>query len=70
MDPYIIFFGLAVGVLVGLTGVGGGSLMTPLLILRRAASDARRDAARPFRPRPADAADLESARVCREAVGR
>ncbi|MBA3840222.1 MAG: sulfite exporter TauE/SafE family protein, partial [Thermoleophilaceae bacterium] len=33
MDPYIIFFGLAVGVLVGLTGVGGGSLMTPLLIL-------------------------------------
>lgn len=33
MDPYIIFFGLAVGVLVGLTGVGGGSLMTPLLVL-------------------------------------
>jgi uncharacterized protein len=33
MDPYIIIFGLAVGVLVGLTGVGGGSLMTPLLIL-------------------------------------
>jgi uncharacterized membrane protein YfcA len=33
MDPYIIVFGLAVGVLVGLTGVGGGSLMTPLLIL-------------------------------------
>src|SRR5271168_2256516 len=25
--------GLAVGVLVGLTGVGGGSLMTPLLVL-------------------------------------
>ena len=25
--------GLAVGILVGMTGVGGGSLMTPLLIL-------------------------------------
>ena len=33
MDPFIIVFGLAVGVLVGMTGVGGGSLMTPLLIL-------------------------------------
>ena len=33
MDPLIIFFGLAVGVLVGLTGIGGGSLLTPLLIL-------------------------------------
>lgn len=33
MDPYIVVFGLAVGVLVGLTGIGGGSLMTPLLIL-------------------------------------
>jgi uncharacterized membrane protein YfcA len=33
MDPLIIVFGLAVGVLVGLTGMGGGSLMTPLLIL-------------------------------------
>jgi len=39
-------------------------------LTRRAASDARRDAARPFRPRPADPADLESARVCREAVER
>ena len=37
---------------------------------RRTARNARRDAAKPFRPRPADAADLESARVCREAVGR
>src|SRR4051812_23251331 len=26
-------FGLGVGILVGMTGVGGGSLMTPLLIL-------------------------------------
>lgn len=33
MDPIIVLFGLGVGVLVGLTGVGGGSLMTPLLIL-------------------------------------
>jgi uncharacterized membrane protein YfcA len=33
MDPLIIVFGLAVGMLVGLTGMGGGSLMTPLLIL-------------------------------------
>src|SRR5918911_2165973 len=33
MDPAIIIFGLGVGVLVGTTGMGGGSLMTPLLIL-------------------------------------
>jgi uncharacterized membrane protein YfcA len=33
MDPLLVFFGLGVGVLVGLTGMGGGSLMTPLLIL-------------------------------------
>ena len=33
MDPAIILFGLGVGVLVGATGMGGGSLMTPLLIL-------------------------------------
>jgi uncharacterized membrane protein YfcA len=33
MDPLVIAFGLGVGVLVGLTGIGGGSLMTPLLIL-------------------------------------
>src|ERR671914_112707 len=33
MDPLIIAFGLGVGVLIGLTGVGGGSLMTPLLLL-------------------------------------
>ena len=33
MDPIYIAFGLGVGVLVGLTGIGGGSLMTPLLIL-------------------------------------
>lgn len=33
MDPLIIAFGLAVGVLIGLTGIGGGSLMTPLLLI-------------------------------------
>jgi uncharacterized membrane protein YfcA len=33
MDPAIILFGLGVGVLVGATGMGGGALMTPLLIL-------------------------------------
>lgn len=33
MDPIIILFGLGVGILIGLTGVGGGSLMTPLLLL-------------------------------------
>lgn len=33
MDPLLIVFGLGVGVLVGATGMGGGSLMTPLLIL-------------------------------------
>ena len=33
MDPLIILFGLGVGMLVGLTGMGGGSLMTPLLII-------------------------------------
>ena len=33
MDPAIILFGLGVGLLVGATGMGGGSLMTPLLIL-------------------------------------
>src|ERR1700753_1973803 len=33
MDPAIVLFGLCIGVLVGMTGMGGGSLMTPLLIL-------------------------------------
>jgi uncharacterized protein len=33
MDPAIIVFGLGIGVLVGMTGMGGGSLMTPMLIL-------------------------------------
>jgi uncharacterized membrane protein YfcA len=33
LDPMIIAFGLGVGVLIGLTGIGGGSLMTPLLVL-------------------------------------
>src|SRR5258708_8258385 len=33
MDPLIIIFGFGVGILVGTTGIGGGSLMTPILIL-------------------------------------
>jgi uncharacterized membrane protein YfcA len=33
MDPAIVLFGLGIGLLVGMTGMGGGSLMTPLLIL-------------------------------------
>ena len=34
VDPWIVIgFGLGVGILVGMTGIGGGSLMTPLLIL-------------------------------------
>jgi uncharacterized membrane protein YfcA len=32
-NPLYALSGLAVGILVGLTGVGGGSLMTPLLVL-------------------------------------
>ena len=33
IDPVFAISGLAVGLLVGFTGVGGGSLMTPLLVL-------------------------------------
>jgi len=33
VDPLIILFGFGVGILVGTTGIGGGSLMTPILIL-------------------------------------
>jgi hypothetical protein len=33
MDPAIVVFGFGIGLLVGMTGMGGGSLMTPLLIL-------------------------------------
>src|SRR5690606_27537883 len=33
MDPAIVFFGFGIGLLVGMTGMGGASLMTPLLIL-------------------------------------
>lgn len=32
IDPGLIFAGVLTGILVGLTGVGGGSLMTPMLI--------------------------------------
>ena len=33
VDPLYSLAGVLVGLLVGLTGVGGGSLMTPLLVL-------------------------------------
>jgi hypothetical protein len=33
IDPVLVISGFLVGILVGMTGVGGGSLMTPLLIL-------------------------------------
>ncbi len=33
MDPAIVAFGFGIGLLVGMTGMGGASLMTPLLIL-------------------------------------
>jgi len=33
MDPLVVAFGFGVGILIGLTGIGGGSLMTPLLVL-------------------------------------
>ena len=33
IDPLYVISGFVVGMLVGMTGVGGGSLMTPLLIL-------------------------------------
>src|ERR1039457_749138 len=33
IDPLYSLSGFAVGMLVGMTGVGGGSLMTPVLIL-------------------------------------
>jgi uncharacterized membrane protein YfcA len=33
MDPALVIFGFGIGALVGMTGMGGGTLMTPLLIL-------------------------------------
>jgi len=33
MDRLVVVFGLGVGVLIGLTGIGGGSVMTPVMIL-------------------------------------
>jgi len=33
LQPFYTVAGFAVGMLVGLTGVGGGSLMTPILIV-------------------------------------
>src|SRR5579863_506215 len=33
MNPYIVLASAVVGLLVGMTGAGGGALMTPMLIL-------------------------------------
>jgi uncharacterized membrane protein YfcA len=33
VDPYLVLAGLIVGSIVGLTGMGGGALMTPILVL-------------------------------------
>src|SRR5262245_3786834 len=33
VDPVLALAGLGVGIVVGLTGMGGGALMTPLLVL-------------------------------------
>src|ERR1700690_3230714 len=33
VDPYIVLGSAVVGLLVGMTGAGGGALMTPMLIL-------------------------------------
>jgi uncharacterized membrane protein YfcA len=33
MDLTMVAFGFAVGILVGITGTGGGSVMTPLLVV-------------------------------------
>ena len=33
LEPILMILGLGIGTLVGLTGVGGGALLTPLLIL-------------------------------------
>jgi uncharacterized membrane protein YfcA len=33
LDPAIVLFGFGIGAMVGMTGMGGGTLMTPLLIL-------------------------------------
>ena len=33
IDPFIVLGGAIIGLLVGMTGAGGGALMTPMLIL-------------------------------------
>src|SRR5439155_18014175 len=33
IDPYIVLRSAVIGLLVGMTGAGGGALMTPMLIL-------------------------------------
>ena len=34
VDPYIVLGSAVIGFLVGMTGAGGGALMTPMLIKR------------------------------------
>ncbi len=49
MDPAIVIFGFGIGaMLVGMTGMGGGSLMTPLLILLFGVAAGDRDRHRPL----------------------
>ena len=55
VDPYIIIGSAVVGLLVGLTGAGGGALMTPMLILLFGVQAIGGDLQRPGR-RGADAA--------------
>ena len=33
LDPVLTFASFAIGIVVGLTGMGGGALMTPVLVL-------------------------------------
>src|SRR5436190_4172174 len=33
LDPWVSFAGLIVGFVVGMTGMGGGALMTPILVI-------------------------------------
>ena len=54
MDPYMVLGSAVVGLLVGLTGAGGGALMTPMLILLFS-----------VRPSTAIASDLVAALVMR-----
>ena len=49
IDPYIVLGSAIIGFLVGMTGAGGGALMTPMLILLFGVKPGRRDLERPRR---------------------